>query len=159
MASVNAQFRFVTKMSEDITSPTGLANVFDYSAPERIVNGNSQSNPDMDEVYIGNFTLVGGTLAVDLTTSLARTGRTPLDLTGKTVYGYRIDNTSTASLNFIVAVANGYPMITDLDIGAGGTVQGYQAGGFTPVDATHKAITVTGAGTETFRLALIAGTA
>lgn len=162
MAVVSVEMGFASKLTEEVAGPFGSANVLDYSMPDILLRGGpvaTTSVPIVTQVWSGTLALTAGALTIDLQ-SLARTGRTALDLTGLRVFGYRIDNTSDAALTFLAPVADDYPMVPatpGLVVGAGASVQMFDRAGFGTVGATASDISVTGAGTETFRLSLFAG--
>jgi len=148
------------KLFEDVTAFV-KNTAFDYSIDDLSLSLHNGSTPVIDTVYGGLFALSGGALTVDLT-SLARTGRTALDLTGKTIYGFRIHNLGANPMTFVQGASNGYAMFAATNghpVGAGGQIMQYQAAGFGVVGGADLAIDVSGTTTQTFRMQLLAGTA
>lgn len=161
MAVVNAQFRFLAKMNEAVANTVGGNNIFDYSLVEKVVDLSGSTSPDIEQVYSATLALSAGALTIDLT-ALARTGRTALDLTGLTVYGYSIQSLAANSLTFVAGASTPYalfPATNGVVVGAGGVVQQYTPGGFGVVGASNSDIDVSGTGTNSFLFAIVAGTA
>lgn len=158
MAVVSVEMGFYGKLVEEVGSPSGGVNTFDYSIPDMLQRGGPGTSPVMTEVWSAVMALTGGALTISLA-ALARTGRTALDLTGLRVIGYRIDNTSAAALTFIAGAINPYTMFTasGVVVAAGGSIQAFNPTGFGTVGAAALGIDVSGAGTESFRIGLVAG--
>lgn len=160
MANVTAEMIFGGKLFEETVGPFGASAGFDYSMPDLTFSATNATVPAGHEVWSGILALAAGTLALDLTTSLVRADRTVLNLTGKRIIGYRIDNLGAATLTFLAPVTNPYAMVPatpGLLIGIGESIQRWRPGGYGTVGASALAITVNGTGTDTFRLGLIAG--
>lgn len=160
MAVVSVELGFGSKLTEEVAAPFGAVNVLDYSLPDLLIRGGASSSPVVTQVWAGIMALTAGALTIDLQV-LARAGRTDLSLDGLRVLGYRIDNLGAAALTFIAPVADAYAMVPatpGLLVGVGETVQRYRPGGYGTVSSTASDITVSGTGTDTFRLALFAGT-
>jgi hypothetical protein len=158
--AVSALFRFSSTLSEELASPFQGSNSLNYTVPELSVALDGVSTPVVDTVYSGLFTLTTGALTIDLT-SLARTGRAALSLTGKAIYAVRIQNLGANSMAFIQGATNGYAMFAltpGHQVGAGGSFMQYQAAGFGTVGAADLNLDITGTGSQTFRMALAAGT-
>lgn len=161
MAVVTTEMGFGCKLVEEVAAPFGAVNTFDYSLPDLLILGGAATTPVLTQVWSGILALVAGTLTIDLQV-LTRTGRSNLSLDGLSIFGYRVDNLGAAALTFIAPVADDYPMFPatpGLVVGIGASVQMWVPGGFGVVGAAASDITVTGTGTDTFRLALWAGTA
>lgn len=159
MAVVNVELGFISKLVEEVPGPFGAANALDYSMPDFLIQGGAGTEPIHTQVWSGTLALTAGALTIALT-SLARTGRTVLDLTGLRVLGYRIDNLGVAALTFLAPVTNPYPMFPatpGLAVGVGASVQYWRPAGFGTVGAAALNIGVTGTGTDSFRLGLFAG--
>ena len=161
MANVTAEMLFFGKLYEETVGPFGATAGFDYSMPDTTFRASNSTVPVATQVWSGVLALAAGTLALNLTTSLVRTDRTVLNLTGLRVLGYRIDNLGTALMTFVAAGVNPYSMFTATTgtiVKAGGTIMQWEPTGFGTVGASALGITVTGTGTDTFRLGLVAGT-
>lgn len=156
MATVSTEMAFGCKLSEEVAAPFGAVNVLDYSLPDLLFIGGAGTSPVVDDVWAGTFTLTAGAASVDLA-ALTRTGRTALDITGKRVLGYRVDNMGTAAITLATGATNGYAIGDGIVVGPGGSVQNWHETGFGTVDATHDSIDVAGTGTDSFRLALWVG--
>lgn len=154
MAVVTTEMAFGCKLVEEVATPFGGVNTFDYSLPDVIMRGGATSSPILNEVWSGTFSLTAGAGSVDLA-ALARTGRTALDITGKRILGYRVDSLGTAAITIATGATNGYAI--DVVVGAGGTAQQWNPAGFGTVDSTHDTLDVSGTGTDSFRLALWIG--
>lgn len=157
MAVVTTEMAFGCKLVEEVSAPFGAVNTFDYSLPDLLMRGGAFTAPVINEVWSGTYALTAGAVSVDLKT-LARTGRTALDATGKRILGYRVDNLGAAILTLSTGATNGYAVGAGIIIGIGGSVQNWSSMGFGTVDATHDIIDVDGTGTDSFRLALWMGT-
>ena len=160
MANVTAEALFGNKLFEETVGPFGAVAGFDYSMPDLTFRASNSTVPAGHQVWSGVLALVGGTLSLNLTTSLVRTDRSVLNLTGLRVIYYRIDNLGAASLKFVAGVATPYNMFTvttGTDVAAGATAAMWNPLGFGTVAAGNMLITVTGTGTDTFRLGLVAG--
>lgn len=160
MAVVTTEMAFGCKLVEEVAAPFGAVNTFDYSLPDLLFRGGAGTSPVITQVWSGILALTAGALTIDLQV-LTRTGRSDLSLSGLRVLGYRIDNLGAAALTFTAPVADDYPMFpatTGLVVGVGASVQQWEPAGFGTVGATASDITVAGTGTDTFRMALWAGT-
>lgn len=160
MANVFADVLFAGKLVEETTGPFGAAAGFDYSMPDITFRASNATVPAAHQVWSGVLALVAGTLTLNLTTSLVRTDRSVLNLQGLRVIWFRIDNLGSATMKFVAAATNPYTMVLatpGTDVRAGGSVQQWEPNGFGTVGAAAHSITVTGNGTDTFRLGLIAG--
>ena len=160
MAVVNVELGFANKLTEEVAAPFGAVNVLDYSMPDLLVRGGASTSPVVTEVWSGILALTAGALTIDLQV-LARTGRDALDLTGLRVLGYRIDNLGAAALTFLAPGTDAYamfPATPGLVVGIGASVQMWLPAGFGTVSATASDISVTGTGTDTFRMGIFAGT-
>lgn len=162
MAAVSAEFRFATKLGESVANVLGGVNNFDYSLSEKSVELSNSSTPDIEQVYAASLSLVAGALTIDLT-SLARAGRTALDLTGLTVYAVRVENLSANDITLVAGASNPYglfPATNGVVVGSGGgVVQHWRPGGYGVVGASNSDIDVSGTGTDSFLFAIVAGTA
>lgn len=154
MAVVTTEMAFGCKLVEEVAAPFGAVNTFDYSLPDVLIRGGADTNPVVSEVWSGTYTLTAGAASIDLK-ALARTGRTALDITGKRVLRYRVDNMGVAAVTLATGATNGY--VIDVVVGPGGIAQQANPSGFGTVDATHDIIDVSGTGTDSFRLALWVG--
>jgi len=160
MANVFADVIFAGKLVEETTGPFGAAAGFDYSMPDVTFRASNATVPAAHQVWSGVLALVAGTLTVNLTTSLVRTDRGALSLLGLRVLWFRVDNLGSASMKFVAAATNPYNLFNatpGTDVKAGGSTQQWEPTGFGTVGASNHSITVTGTGTDTFRLGLIAG--
>ena len=160
MANVTAEMLFFGKLFEETTGPFGAVAGFDYSMPDLTFRASNATVPAGHEVWSGVLALAAGTLALNLTTSLVRTDRTVLNLTGKRVIGFRIDNLGAAPLTFLSPASNAYAIFLTTPghtVGVGASIMQWQPAGFGTVGASAHTITVNGTGTDTFRLGLIAG--
>lgn len=103
--------------------------------------------------------LSAGTLTVDLT-SLTGTNGAAVDFTGLKVQMFKFKNPSTHSITFTFGASNGYLLLGTawkMIIPAGAEVQGYIPDLAPDVDSSHKTIDVSGTGTDTFNIVLVAG--
>lgn len=159
MAIINVEFGFFNKLTEEVASPTGGVNVFDYSLPDELIRVGPGTSPSGSQVWAGTVALTAGAATVALTT-LARAGRTALDLTGLRVLGYVIKNMGSATMTFKGGATNPYAIFvgtTGHTVKAGGLIMQFEPTGFGTVDATHLNVDVTGTGTDSFILGLVAG--
>ena len=160
MANITAEVLFGGKLFEETVGPFGATAGFDYSMPDLTFRASNSTVPAGHEVWSGILALTAGALTIDLTTSLLRSDRTVLNLTGKRILFYRIDNLGAAILTFLAPVTNPYamfPATPGKKVGIGATDMHWEPAGFGTVGASNLAIGVTGTGTDTFRLGLIAG--
>lgn len=157
MAVVTTEMAFGCKLVEEVAAPFGAVNTFDYSLPDLLMRGGAGTSPVVSEVWSGTFTLVAGAVTVSLA-ALTRTGRTSLDLTNKRVLGFRIDNLGTASITLATGATTGYVIGDGIVVGPGGSAQVWHPTGFGTVTASLFNIDAAGTGTDSFRLAIWAGT-
>lgn len=160
MAVVTTEMAFGCKLVEEVAAPFGAVNTFDYSLPDLLFRGGAGTTPVVTQVWGGIMALTAGSLTIDLQV-LTRTGRSTLSLDGLHVIGYRIDNLGATSLTFIAPVSDAYAMVPatpGLLVGANESFQRWRPGGFGAVSSSASDITVSGTGTNSFRLALWAGT-
>lgn len=163
MAVINVELGFFNKLTEEVASPSGGVNVFDYSLADELIRVGPASTPSGSQVWAGTVTLTAGAVTLALST-LARTGRTALDLTGLRVLGYVIKNNGAASMTFEAGGTNPYGMFTGGATGtpgtvvkAGGLIMQWEPTGFGTVGASNLNIDVAGTGTDSFRIGLVAG--
>ena len=157
MAVVTTEMAFGCKLVEEVAAPFGAVNTFDYSLPDLLMRGGAGTSPVVSEVWSGTFTLVAGAVTVSLA-ALTRTGRTSLDLTNKRVLGFRIDNLGTAAITLATGATTGYVIGDGIVVGPGGSAQVWHPTGFGTVTASLFNIDAAGTGTDSFRLAIWAGT-
>lgn len=159
MAVVNVELGFFNKLTEEVANVQGGVNAFDYSLPDELIRVSDGTDPIGSQVWAATVALSAGAVTVALT-SLARTGRTALDLTGLRVLGYVIKNMGAATMTFKAGATNPYTIFaatTGHAVQAGGLIMQFSPSGFGTVDATHLNIDVTGTGTQTFMIGLVAG--
>jgi len=162
MANVTAFFRFVTDLFERAPAAVRGLNSWDYGLAQRDFTYNADTDPNATEVWSGTTALSAGTVTVNFGT-LARTGRTALNLTGLTIYAIRIKNNGANPMTFKDGATNGYPLFGLTDghvIGAGDEFMQAtsRVAGFATVATADITIDVTGTGAQTFDMAIVAGT-
>lgn len=155
MSNISAEMIFAGKLVREKAGPFGGADSDDYSMPDLTFR-----SPSTGEVWAGVVALIAGTVTLDLTALPEIDGGTT-DLTGMRVLWYRIDSLAAADLTFKGAATNPYPIFvgtTGHVVGPSSTMAQYDPTGFGTVSGTVKSITVTGTGTDSFRLGLFADT-
>jgi len=117
------------------------------------------------KTYSDTISLAVGAAALDLT-SLPGPESTTITFDGLKVQLVKIVATegNVGPITFVTAGANGYNLFgTDnasaeqIEIQAGGVLMMYHVNLAEDVDATHKAVTITGTGTDSFSIILVAG--
>jgi hypothetical protein len=159
MAVINVEFGFFNKLVEEVTNVSGGVNVFDYSISDAVIRVGPGTSPAGSEVWAGMMAMASGTVTIGLG-ALARTGRTALNLTGLRVLGYVFKNLGTATMTLKGAATNPYPIFvgtTGHGVRAGGMLMEWSPVGFGTVGASAISIDVTGTGTESFIMGLVAG--
>ena len=168
MAITQCEFDFKLKITETIA--LGLDAVTDQAFTRQIDTANSSgtktpsTSVPCTQAYDDTIPLVAGTYTIDLT-ALPNGNLANKDLTGLTVQFIKVRNPSTNANNITVAdgAANGYLILGD----ASGQItippgMSFQFGavateGLAAVSATVKNITVTGTGTQSFDVQIVAG--
>lgn len=117
------------------------------------------------KTYSDTIALVAGSASVDLT-NLPGPLSTTITFNGLKVQQLKIvcPVTNSGGVTFDIAGANGYNLFgadnasnESVEVMPGGLIQMQHNNNIEDVDATHKAITVTGTGTDTFDIILTAG--
>lgn len=159
--AATADLVFLFKVAEDVASPLGRNNTFNDLVEKRI-NLSGLTTPVVDTPYVGQLSLSAGALTVDLT-SLARTGRSALDLTGQIVYGFLIENLGANDMTFVAGAISGYGLFSATNgtvVGANnGLEMGYTPAGYGTVGASALNIDVSGTAAQSFNIMLITGSA
>ncbi|NIO43782.1 MAG: hypothetical protein GTO41_28670 [Burkholderiales bacterium] len=117
------------------------------------------------KTYSDTIPLVAGSASIDLT-NLPGPLSTTITFSGLKVQQLKIvcPDTNSGGITFDVAIANGYNLFgadnasdESVEVMPGALIQMQHNNNIEDVDATHKAITVTGTGTDTFDIILTAG--
>lgn len=163
--AVNADF----EMGMNVVQSINMTNVGGGSSTTQVIQSLIQqlslggaSTPVIDDSWAGRLSLTAGALTIALD-ALVRQNQTVLDLTGKIIYGYVIHVLgASATMTFVGAAVNPYELFggatSEVNPGTDGWVQMYQPAGFGTVGASNSDIDVTGTGTDSFDMVLIAGT-
>jgi hypothetical protein len=122
---------------------------------------NAATTPAIDESYSGRFTLSGGALTVALD-ALAQQNQPALDLSTKVIYAFCIHNlAASAAMTFVGAAANPYELFggatSEITLDPDGWCMFSSPTGFGTVGASNSDIDVSGTGTDSFDLMLVAG--
>jgi hypothetical protein len=155
--AVSVNVLLSVSVGDEVATSIGSTNAFSGI----IADSFGLTNPAVDTVYIERIALSAGAATINLT-ALVRSGRTNLDMTGKTVYGYAVRNNGANSMTFVAAASNGYPLVpatTPTTLGVGGFWYEKRPTGFGVVGPTLRDITVAGTTTQNFDIAIWAGIA
>lgn len=151
-----------------VTKLISLSNLPGVTAIDRSLKAridlHAGTNPAVDDVWARRVSLVATTVTLALD-GLVETGvATPLNWTGKVIYGVIIHvlPSATGPMLFAGAALQPYELFggaTDqISVDPGGWADHYSPSGFGTISGTVSDITVTGTGTEQFDIALLAGT-
>lgn len=166
-ASVTATFLARLSIAETV------ALALDSSADPTINNNfddvtetlTASTTVPVTKVYTDTISLVAGAATIDLT-SLTGPGGTAVTFDGLKVQLVRITcpTGNSGGITFAVGAANGYNLFGADNVSAerveimpGGAELRYTPDNGEDVDATHKQIDVTGTGTDSFNIELVAG--
>ena len=168
MAITQCEFDFKLKVTETIA--LGLDGVTDQACVAQIAASTSSGTKTPSTAvpctqrWEDTVALAAGTVTLDLT-ALSSGNLPTKDLTGLTVQFIKVINPSTNANNITVAdgAANGYLIFGDasgqitIPPGMGVMFGAMVTEGLAAVSATVKNITITGTGTQTFDIQIVAG--
>lgn len=122
---------------------------------------NATSTPAVTKGWQDQVALSGGAVTIDLT-ALALTGLTSVDFTGLKVQAVKIkvSASATGAMTFVPGATTGYNIFGasgSLVLPPGGVAVIYAPEGWADVGAGAKNIDVSGTGTETFWIEMVAG--
>jgi hypothetical protein len=126
---------------------------------------NASSTVPATKTYVDTISLTAGAATIDLTSLTGEGGRS-VTFNGLKVQKVQIScpASNTAGITFDVGASNGYNLFgadnasdESVEVMPGGAEQRYTPNNGEDVDSTHKQIDVTGTGTESFNIALVAG--
>ncbi len=139
---------------EAANSPTFTHNVFNGTQTLQ-----SSSAVPASKCIARTLALTAGALTIDLT-ALVGSGGVAVDFTGLKVQAVLIANPSTHDIVFTFGASNGYLLLGTgwkFTLKAGQKIEFFLNNLAPSVDGTHKTVDITGTGTDTFNIELVAG--
>lgn len=166
---MTVEAKFELKLDVDETLELGQDHVTDPEVTDTLGTDdgtlNALSTPPATKRFSDQISLSTGSGSLDLT-SLAGPLSTTVDFTGLKVQLVKLKCPSgnTAAIEVVTAGANGYNLFgltnataEKVSIPPGGAAEFFCNDKLEDVDATHKGITLTGTGTESISVQLVAG--
>lgn len=159
--AVSSTFAFTCDTRETLTAGVdGADNPVIYHNGFNVTGViDSTTTPDAEGIVSKTLAMTAGAYTIDLS-SMTGTNGAAVNMTGKAIRIFRIENAGAAAMTIAKGASNGHTGLGatfQAAIPIGGAIQFYLKSGGVAVSGTDKTLDIAGTGTDSFNLTIVYG--